>query len=124
MAILIGKNYKLETMRLNIVLFGKPEVITEDRMQVLKAMFKARKGMSEDDELEFKNKEWIVEGYFSNIQNALTHLINLEVEKSDLKDVQTVVEVVNKALGEIKDALSLLSKKAVDESLGKGDTSG
>jgi hypothetical protein len=77
------------------------------------------KESSEDD--DNSQSGWRVAGYFSNIGNALNHLINLEVENSDLKDVQTVVDIIKKATVEIKEALSKIPTENLKDSLKNED---
>ncbi len=64
----IGKNYKIESDSLNIILFKR------------KVSKKA-------------NKEyWTVIGYFSRIQNALRGLVDLKLRETELQDIKTIVE--------------------------------
>ncbi len=63
---LIGKDYKIETDKLNVTL-SKGHI--------------SKKGV----------ESWYEIGYFSSIQNALKHLVNLEVQETGLKDIRTVI---------------------------------
>jgi len=45
---------------------------------------------------------WVAVGYFSTLQNALKHLVNLNVRATELKDLETVVERMEQIYKEIK----------------------
>ena len=122
MPIYIGNSYKLEATKYNIVLFSSLKSL--ERSDRMKESLKKRWGdkpkeSSEDD--DNSQSGWRVAGYFSNIGNALNHLINLEVENSDLKDVQTVVDIIKKATVEIKEALSKIPTENLKDSLKNED---
>jgi len=93
---LIGRKYKLESDTLNVTLSCRQ---------------KPRKGS--------KVKGWRPIAYFANCQNALKHLVNLEVMDTGLTDLKTVVEKVDelhrlidglKALPELQRATQSHSK--------------
>ena len=64
---LIGKKYKIEADAMSVTLFKKGES-------------KAGK------------VTWPTLGYFATVQNALEHLVDLEVSETELKDLTTVVK--------------------------------
>jgi hypothetical protein len=64
---LIGNKYKVESDSLNVTLF--------------------QKGVSKSNEVY-----WRPIGYFSSLENALDHLVDLEVMETELKDLRAVVE--------------------------------
>jgi hypothetical protein len=117
MPLYIGNDYKLETMKLNIVLYCKPE-INKEKSDRMKEVLKKLHG----EDVKFKSDEedyvggWVTVGYFSNYRNALSKIIGLEVEKSELKDVQTVMNRIDKAERDIVSALSEVSKLQLVES--------
>ena len=105
----IGENYKLGTMPHNIVLFGKPEVNKEksDRMkEMLRKIHGDKVKSDEDDNVE---KGWTPVAYFGNIVNAFNYIITLEIEKSDLKDLETVVDAVKNSMVNINKATEKLT---------------
>ena len=65
---LIGQKYKIESDSLNITAFEK--------------MLSKKSG----------ENYWKPIGYFSNVQNALKFMVDLEVAKTGLKDFQTVTK--------------------------------
>lgn len=68
---LIGKNYKIESDTLNVIL-SKRSV--------------AQSGKNKGQEL------WTQIAYFSNIENALKHLADLEIHGTGLTDLKTVLK--------------------------------
>lgn len=99
MAIMIGENYKLEADKLNIILLGKSQPTDEKTLERMKKMRETRFGIKEEseeiDDTEIKEKGWHVEGYFGNLSNALKYLLDIEVKKSDLFDLQVIVKKIN-----------------------------
>lgn len=99
MAIMIGENYKLEADKLNIILLGKSQPTDEKTLERMKKMRETRFGVKEEseeiDDTEIKEKGWHVEGYFGNLSNALKYLLDIEVKKSDLFDLQVIVKKIN-----------------------------
>ena len=65
---LVGKNYKIESDSLNVTLYKSVKV-------------KKTGGI-----------RWQPIAYFSNVENALKHLADLEVMETGLKDYRAVVE--------------------------------
>ena len=65
---LIGDRYKVESDSLNITLY--------------------KKGISKTN----GNTYWRPIAYFTTVENALVHLVDLEVAETGLKDFRTVVE--------------------------------
>jgi hypothetical protein len=99
MAIMVGENYKLEADKLNIILLGKSQPTDEKTLERMKKMRETRFGIKEEseeiDDREIKEKGWHVEGYFGNLSNALKYLLDIEVKKSDLLDLQFIVKKIN-----------------------------
>jgi hypothetical protein len=118
MPLFIGEEYKLETTKYNVVLYCKQELdaIKSERMKVIlrKRYGNDVKFKSEDETTPEAQKGWVAAGYFSNVGNALSYLINHVVELSNLKDVQTVVDVINKAQSNILKALSEFDSVKLD----------
>ncbi len=115
MAIMVGENYKLTADKYNIILLEKHEV-------------RARKSTVVDteeiiDESDKAEKGWKVGGYYSCVANALDALVRKEISKTELKDLQTVVDVVNKLFQEIRQALVEIPVGSLHKSLVGGDTS-
>jgi len=71
---LIGKDYKIESDNLNVTLYRK---------------------VKEKGKRNPVSKQWTAIAYFSNIGNALDYLINLELNETELKDFNQVVERQN-----------------------------
>ena len=99
MAIMIGENYKLEADKLNIILLGKSQPTDEKTLERMKKMRETRFGIKEEseeiDDTEIKEKGWHVEGYFGNLSNTLKYLLDIEVKKSDLLDLQFIVKKID-----------------------------
>ena len=110
MPIMVGKNYKLENDKYNIILMCKAEV-DEAKSQRMKETLQKRWGkiqVESDDDEDKAEKGWKVAGYFSSIPNAFDKIVRLEISKSELKDVQTVVDAINNATRQILVACSKL----------------
>ena len=118
MPIFVGKDYKLESMKYNIVLYCKPEIdkIKSDRMKETLKKIHGEDTKFKSDDADYVGG-WVIAGYFSNIKNAFLKIVTLEIEKSDLKDVQTVVDRIDKAENNILSALFEVNKLKIDESL-------
>jgi hypothetical protein len=71
-------------------------------------------GNNDEDKAE---KGWRIEGYYSNIENCLNALVRMEVNKSDLKDLQTVLDRINEANKSIIEALSKIPKEVITQSI-------
>ena len=69
---LIGKNWKVESIPLNVVLY--------------------RRRVSKSKDGKPSHEYWSAEGYYSTTQNALKALVDLEVTETDLKDLKTIVK--------------------------------
>ena len=130
MPLMVGENYRVEKIRLDIVLLEKVNPDMEKSLRMKATMLKYKNVDKSEDEVDDDEekttgdrKGWRVAGYFGTMSNVLSHLINLEVEKTDLKDVQTVVDAINRACREIKEALGNASSSFIDKSLIGGDTS-
>lgn len=109
----VGENYKVGSDRYNIILYGKD--INKDPVKVerMNKMWEKRRALEnlekvDDDNEDKAEKGWRIEGYYSNVENCLNALVRIEVNKSDLKDLQTVLEKINDAKREIKEALALI----------------
>ena len=74
---LIGERYKVESDSLNVTLY--------------------RRGTSKKG-----GTYWRPIAYFATIKNALEHLINLEVNETGLKDLESVVKRQDEIIGMIK----------------------
>jgi len=127
MPIMVGENYKIEKMRLDIVLFMKKGAVDEAKSERMKAILKARYGdkdsnADDDEDAKEDSKGWLVAGYFANLENVLSYLINLEIERVKLKDLQTVVDVIKQAKKEIKEALEKISEKAINDAMAENAT--
>ncbi len=86
---LIGKRYKIESDELNITLYEK----------IKKTYKKGNKaGQSE--------LVWQVLGYYSSVANALMGLVNMEVMKTGLKDLDSVMKRIDELEKMIKAALN------------------
>lgn len=122
--IMIGENYKVGTIKLNIVVYQKFEADPE-RVERGKALSRYRHGgninpveiVEEDDGEDKAEKGWKVVGYFRDISNALNYIVNLEIERSELRDIQTVVDMVNKTSEDIKVALSQIPKESLEKAM-------
>lgn len=121
----VGENYKVSAMRLDVVLWGKIDKENERSKRFTK-MWEERKAaqgavsIESDDEVGI-GKDWEVLGYYCNVENALLALLRMEVEKSELQDLQTVltrikeVEKLIRDLGVNETFLSLRkNKEAMD----------
>jgi len=72
---LIGKNYKIESDSLNVILFY--------------GSIQKRRATNEPFE------RWNPIGYYSTVKNALHGLVNREIKATELKDLQTVVAKID-----------------------------
>ena len=70
----IGRNWKIESDPLNIVLL---------RRHV------SRKGDKKGQEY------WTAEGYYSSLANALHDMVNFEIKETELKDLNTIMNKLN-----------------------------
>lgn len=91
---LIGKNWKVESDEYNVTLY--------------------RRKLNKKTGKEY----WEESRYYSTLANCLTDLVNLEVNGSGLKDLQTVGVAVAKIHQEIAEALTPIRQTAVE--VGKG----
>jgi len=85
---LIGKDYKIESDELNVTLYRRHRV-------------KAKNDKPAHD-------IWTIKGYYSNPKNALYALIELEVNETGLKDLQTIVKRIDLLEDDIKAVLERL----------------
>ncbi len=60
---------------------------------------------------------WTNVGYFATVGNALNYLIDLEIEKSELKDLQTVADMIKTAQESIEKTLLEIPTTALQHSL-------
>jgi hypothetical protein len=121
----IGEEYKLESMKYNVVLYCKPEV-DKEKSERMKETLRKRFGedvkfKSEDNDVEDNQKGWSVAGYFANVENALSYCVVHEIEKSKLKDLETVVDLVKQLEANIKIALSKIPVENVKSVMVKDD---
>ena len=118
MPLFIGSNYKVEATKYNIVLYCKPEV---DKIKSEQAKDRLRKRYGDD--VKFKSDEdlldpekgWVTLGYFSNIANSLSYCIIHEIEVSELKDLETVVNRVKEVESNILKALEKVDELKLKE---------
>ncbi len=85
----IGKRFKITSDELNVTLYEK-----------VKKTYKKgeKKGQTE--------LVWQVLGYYSSVANALIGLVNLEVNKTGLKELETIVKRIDGLEKMIKEALN------------------
>jgi hypothetical protein len=92
MSIKVGENYKVDAIKNNVVLYEK---------------FDHRKIDENIGEEEYPEEKvengWKVDGYFSSVEGALLALLKREVEKSELKDLETILNRIKEVEGLIKD---------------------
>ena len=69
---LIGKNYKIESDPLNVILYRRHRVQATDKKPA--------------------HDIWSIEGYFSKIKQAFDFLVEHEVKLTDMKDFETVAK--------------------------------
>lgn len=70
----IGHKFKVESDSLNVTLSRKITRKPKDKLPY---------------------EDWEVEGYFSNVANALKYLVNLEVKETELADLRVVVKKID-----------------------------
>jgi hypothetical protein len=89
MAIMIGEHYKVESDKLNIILYSNFPVDLAQSERTLKLL---RERWGENMKVKDPSTKWEVEGYFSTVRNLLTYLSNLELNKTDFKDMEIICE--------------------------------
>ena len=75
---LIGHSYKIESDEMNVVLFNKKVSKKTDTVK------------------------WVVVGYFSSVKNALEFLVDHEINKTGLKDLETVNKKIDELMTMVK----------------------
>ena len=85
---LIGKNWKIESDALNVILYRKKKRVKKDTQEVY--------------------EDWEVMGYFATVGGALHELVNQGIRDTQLKDLKTVVAKV----GELKKMIIPLMKSS------------
>lgn len=83
---IIDKSWKIESDNLNATLY------------------RFTKGGKKKDGTMSKGN-WTPEAYFSNLPNALKHLVNLGVQETKLKDLRTVINRIDELEKKIDKAL-------------------
>lgn len=83
----VGEKYRVGARSRNIVLYSKVEK-QEDA-----------ENLDEDEKVE---GGWYIAGYFSNVENALMALVEREVEKTKMKDLQTVLDAIKEVQQDIR----------------------
>jgi hypothetical protein len=121
----VGENYKVGADRLNVILYSKDNDKDPARVERMNKMWEKRgrppKAAKVDDDDKIDDGEdkaekgWKVEGYYSNVEFCLLALFRKEVNRSDLKDLQTVLDRINEAEKTIIKTLSEIPKEVVEE---------
>ena len=68
----IGKNWRIESDDMNIILLKRAYVRATEKHEA--------------------HDVWINKGYFSNLHNALKALVDYEVMKTGMRDMETIVK--------------------------------
>lgn len=84
MELMISDKYKVESIPRNIVLKEKKVVEKEDK---------------EDTEY------WMIVGYYANLELALTTIVDLELEKSEINEYAEIVELIKETKKDIIEAI-------------------
>jgi hypothetical protein len=82
---IIGKNWKIESDELNITVFERTI---------------AKTGKKAGEEI------WKPRYYFSHLDNALIQVVETEVKRGGMKDLQTVINKMDEVKAEIHQALA------------------
>lgn len=89
MPVMIGQNYKIESDKLNLILYSNfpPDLEKSERM---KQNLRVKLG----NDVVFKDHadKWQPEGYFSNLRNLVKYIAELELRLTDIKDLQTITD--------------------------------
>ena len=91
---IINKDWKIEAIPMNVVLSKRSRV-------------KAKLGKPAHD-------NWVVQGYYSSVKNALKGLVGFEVAGTGLKDLETIVAKIDE-LHTLIDNLSIPTEKAPEQ---------
>lgn len=128
MAIMVGENYKIVSDRLNVILYSKDIPTDNEKSERMKQMWRNGKMKAKLEKVDDKNEDkveqdWKVEGYYSNLINCYNALLRIEVQKTELVDVEKVLERIKEVEGWIKNSLSDNPSISMVASFSKGGIS-
>jgi len=72
---LIGKDWKIESDHFNITLYKRHRVAAKDG--------------------KLAHDNWVSEGYYSTVANALKDMVNIGIRETDMKDLKTIAKKID-----------------------------